>query len=100
MTQTALESNRDVNERYYRAMEAGSSDQMDGLFEDDAICTEPFSTMGAPTTHAGRTDIVGWLAASFEAGNKDVTITLDRLDVDGSVVVAEWRASVRCCPDR
>lgn len=86
----ALETERGVIERYYRAMEVGSPEQMDMLFEDDAVYSEPFSKMGAPTIHTGRDDIVGWLAASFEAGNKDVTITLDRLDVDGSVVVAEW----------
>lgn len=86
----ALENERGVIERYYRAMEVGSPEQMDGLFEDDAVYTEPFSKGGAPTSHAGRSEIVGWLAASFKAGNKDVTITLDRLDVDGDVVVAEW----------
>jgi ketosteroid isomerase-like protein len=85
-----LDTERAVVERYYRAMEAGSTEQVDGLFADDAVYTEPFTKAGAPTTHTGRAEIVGWLGASFQAGNKDVTITLDRLDVDGDEVVAEW----------
>lgn len=81
---------RSVIERYYRAMEAGSRESMDGLFTDDAVYIEPFSKGGELTTHTGRPEIVGWLNASFEAGNKDVTITLDRLDVEGDSIVAEW----------
>ncbi|MGZ8513824.1 MAG: nuclear transport factor 2 family protein [Candidatus Limnocylindrales bacterium] len=77
-------------ERYYRAMEAGSPDQMRDLFAEDATYVEPFSNAGAPTVHEGRDAIVTWLAASFEQGNKGVTITLDRLDVDGDSVIAEW----------
>ncbi len=86
----AATAHRDAIERYYRAMEAGSPDQMRELFADDATYIEPFSKGGAPTRHDGREAIVAWLAASFEAGNKGVTITLDRLDVDGDAVVAEW----------
>lgn len=85
-----LETERALIERYYRAMEAGSPDVMDGLFVTDALYSEPFSTPGESTVHQGREAIVGWLAASFEAGNKGVTITLDRIDVDGGDVVAEW----------
>ncbi len=81
---------RGLVETYYRAMEAGSREAMDALFTDDAVYLEPFSKGGEMTTHAGRSEIVGWLNASFEAGNKGVTITLDRLDVDGDSIVAEW----------
>ncbi len=86
----AIDTDRAVIEGYYRAMEAGSPQQMDGIFTADAVYTEPFTKRGEPTTHSGRDEIVGWLAASFEAGNKGVTITLDRIDVDGDTVVAEW----------
>lgn len=85
-----LDTERAVIERYYRAMEAGSRSQMDGLFTADAVYSEPFSKGGVETVHQGREGIVGWLAASFEAGNKGVTITLDRIDVDGNDIVAEW----------
>ncbi len=85
-----LEAERALIERYYRAMEAGAPDVMDGLFATDAVYSEPFSKAGESTVHQGREAIVGWLAASFEAGNKGVTITLDRIDVDGGDVVAEW----------
>ena len=81
---------RTAIERYYRAMEAGSPDQMRDLFAENATYVEPFSANGAPTPHEGREAIVAWLAASFEQGNKGVTITLDRLDVDGDAVIAEW----------
>lgn len=63
---------------------------MEGLFTTDAVYSEPFSRGGEPTVHEGREGIVGWLATSFEAGNKGVTITLDRLDIDGDDVAAEW----------
>lgn len=86
----AVTADQGVIEHYYRAMEAGSTDQMNGIFTDDAVYREPFSKGGELTTHAGKPEIVGWLGASFEQGNKGVTITLDRLDVDGDTVVAEW----------
>lgn len=86
----AVTADQGVIERYYRAMEAGSTDQMNGIFTDDAVYREPFSKGGELTTHVGKPEIVGWLGASFEQGNKGVTITLDRLDVDGDTVVAEW----------
>ena len=86
----AVTTDQGIIERYYRAMEAGSGERMDGLFTDDAIYREPFSKGGELTSHEGRPAIVGWLEASFEQGNKGVTITLDRLDVDGDSVVAEW----------
>jgi ketosteroid isomerase-like protein len=86
----AVDAERAIIERYYRAMEAGSPQEMDGLFTADAVYSEPFSKGGEPTTHSGSDEIVGWLAQSFEQGNKGVTITLDRLDVDGDSVVAEW----------
>lgn len=86
----ASKAQQDAIERYYRAMEAGSPDQMRDLFAEDATYIEPFSNGGVPTPHEGRDAIVAWLAASFEQGNKGVTITLDRLDVDGDSVIAEW----------
>jgi ketosteroid isomerase-like protein len=86
----AVTTDQGIIERYYRAMEAGSPERMDTLFTDDAVYREPFSKGGELTTHTGRPEIVGWLGASFEQGNKSVTITLDRLDVDGDTVVAEW----------
>lgn len=86
----SIGTERTVVEAYYRAMEAGSREQMDGLFTDDAVYSEPFSKGGEPTTHEGREAIAGWLAASFQQGNQGVTITLDRLDVDGESILAEW----------
>lgn len=86
----SVDTERGIVERYYRAMEAGSREQMDELFTDDAVYLEPFSGGGAATSHEGRAAIVGWLAASFEQANRGVTITLDRLDVDGDAILAEW----------
>lgn len=85
---TAPES--EAIERYYRAMEAGSPEQMHALFTEDATYIEPFSNGGQPTPHVGREAIVAWLAASFQGPNQGVTITLDRLDIDGDGAVAEW----------
>src|SRR5947208_13988437 len=79
----SLDADREVIERYYRAMEAGSPDQMTTIFTEDAVYLEPFSRGGSATTHTGRPEIVGWLGASFETANRGVTITLDRIDVDG-----------------
>lgn len=86
----AVTADRAIIERYYRAMEAGSPERMNELFTDDAVYREPFSKGGELTTHEGRAEIVGWLAQSFQHANRGVTITLDRLDVDGDAVVAEW----------
>ena len=86
----SVDADREVIERYYRAMEAGSPDQMTTIFTEDAVYLEPFSRGGSATTHTGRPEIVGWLGASFETANRGVTITLDRIDVDGDEVVAEW----------
>lgn len=86
----AIATQREAIERYYQAMEAGSREQMDGLFADEATYIEPFSQNGAPTPHVGREAIVAWLAASFEQGNRGLTVTLDRLDIDGDTAVAEW----------
>jgi ketosteroid isomerase-like protein len=86
----ALEAEQEAIERYYRAMEAGSPTLMNELFTADAVYSEPFSRAGEATVHQGREGIVGWLAASFQAANQNVTITLDRIDIDGDEVIAEW----------
>src|SRR5256885_9187704 len=84
------DADREVIEGDYGAMEAGAAVQMSAIITEDAVYLEPFSRGGSATTHSGRPEIVGWLGASFETANRGETITLDRIDIDGDEVVAEW----------
>ncbi len=80
----------DVVEAYFRAMQQGSSASAElfALFADDALYIEPFS--GAVLTHRGRAAIEAYLTASWSQAPRDLTLRVDRVDVDGEWVVSEW----------
>ena len=80
----------EVVERYFRAMQAGPSavDELLALFAPAAIYIEPFS--GSQQTHQGRDAIERYLRGSWEAMPPDLTLEVDRIDVDGNVVTSEW----------
>jgi ketosteroid isomerase-like protein len=86
-------SDQSVVENLFKAMQAGPSGEslMMSLFHDDAVFIEPFS--GRPVTHNGREAI----RASFRQQNEhplpDMKLTLDRVDLDGPLVRAEWTCS-------
>jgi hypothetical protein len=83
-------SDRTVVENVFKAMQSGAAgeEQMMSLFADDAVFVEPFA--GQPQTHRGAREI----SASFKQMNEqplpDMRLTLDRVDLDGAQVRAEW----------
>ena len=80
----------DVVDAYFRAMQGGRerSEELLALFADDAVYVEPFS--GETLTHRGRAAIEAYLSASWDQAPPDLILEVDRMDVDGDVVVSEW----------
>lgn len=80
----------EVVDAYFKAMAAGAeaADELFALFASDAVYVEPFS--GETRTHTGRPAIEAYLQASWSSAPEDMTLEVDRIDVDGNVVVSEW----------
>jgi hypothetical protein len=91
-------SDRAVVEGLFRAMQAGPAgeDLMMSLFRDDAVFIEPFG--GEPVAHRGHEAI----RASFQQQTAhplpDMVLNLERVDVDGAVVRAEWTCASSAFP--
>lgn len=79
-----------VVEQFFRCMQAGatSADEMMALFTDDAEYVEPFS--GARGHHVGKPAIRKAMQGGWERPLPEMTISIDRVDVDGDQVRAEW----------
>ncbi len=88
----------DIVHRYFRAMAAGreAADELFALFDDDAVYIEPFS--GAAKTHQGRSAIETYLSASWDNAPPDLQLAVDRVDVDGEVVVSDWTCTSPAFP--
>lgn len=67
---------------------AGGEDALLALFHDDAEYIESFG--GQPREHKGRHAIQEWFHSSWAHQPPESAITIDRVDVDGEVVRAEW----------
>jgi len=82
-------SDRKIVDDLFKAMQAGPSGEKDmlALYADDAVIVEPFS--GEPKTHAGRAAIRQWFIEATTQG-PPLTLALDRVDMDGVRVRAEW----------
>lgn len=80
----------DVVQRYFRAMQTGpdAAATLFSLFADDAVYIEPFS--GQERTHAGRAAIEACMRQSWENTPPDLTLEVNRVDVDGDTVRSEW----------
>ncbi len=91
-------SDRTVVDNLFKAMQAGPSGEqlMMSLFREDAVFVEPFS--GQPLTHTGHKAI----RASFQQQSAhplpDLKLTVDRVDMDGGLVRAEWTCSSSAFP--
>lgn len=83
----------EVVDAYFDAMKAGASrvDDLLALFAEDAVYIEPFS--GAPRTHEGWPAIADAIRTSMQSPPPDMTLEVNRVDVDGDVVRSEWT----CC---
>jgi len=92
------DESRKLVEGLFRAMH----DRQDGearmaaLFADDAEVTEPFS--GQPTTHRGKGAIMAWFRQAVENMPPDMQIKMDRLDMDGDRVRADWTCTASAFP--
>lgn len=95
---TVNESTRVVVEKYYAAMGAQRAGEADllALFAEDATYVEPWS--GQPTEHSGLAAIREYFRASWEMSPPGLTITVNRVDVDGEHVQAEWTCSAPSLP--
>lgn len=80
----------DVVHAYFEAMKAGASrvDDLLALFAEDATYIEPFS--GETRTHTGWSAIADTIRTSLKNPPPDMTLEVDRVDVDGDVVRSEW----------
>ncbi|MEK6674156.1 MAG: nuclear transport factor 2 family protein [Planctomycetota bacterium] len=84
------EGDRKIVENLFKAMQKGPSGESDmmALFAENAVFIEPFS--GQLQTHTGKPAIRDSFRAMWQNPAPDLALTLDRVDVDGAVVRAEW----------
>ena len=78
---------------YFEAMKAGASrvDDLLALFAEDAVYIEPFS--GESRTHEGLPAISDTIRTSLKNPPPDMTLEVNRVDVDGDVVESDWTCS-------
>jgi hypothetical protein len=81
---------RKAVESIFKAMQSGpgGEEALLALFADGAVLVEPFS--GEPKTHVGKDAIRGSFRDQWESPPPDLKLTLDRVDLDGPLVRAEW----------
>jgi ketosteroid isomerase-like protein len=91
-------SDRAVVERLFRAMQAGADGEgeMMALFAPDATFIEPFS--GQAIAHSGRNAIRESFRQQTAHPMPDMKLTLDRVDLDGSIVKANWTCTSSAFP--
>jgi ketosteroid isomerase-like protein len=80
----------EVVQSYFDAMKAGAAEveTLVALFADDAVYIEPFG--GEPRTHSGRAAIEATLRAGMASPPPNMTLEVDRIDVDGDTVTSAW----------
>ena len=89
-----------VVESLFKAMQMGPGGEelMMSLFLDDATFIEPFS--GQVQTHSGIDAIRGSFQAMWkEPPPPDMMLNLERVDVDGDVVRADWNCTSPVFPE-
>lgn len=88
--QLAPQAPLDVINAYFEAMRAGATqvDALIALFAEDAIYTEPFG--GTERTHEGRDAVASCLRSGVQNAPPDMTLEVNRIDVDGETVVSAW----------
>lgn len=87
---------RHTVESMFKAMQAGpdGEEAMLSLFADDAVLIEPFS--GQSQTHAGKPAIRQSFRDQWKDPPPDLTLVLDRIDLDGLTCVPTGRARHLC----
>lgn len=89
---------RNVVDRFFKAMQAGkdAENELMALFTDDAVLTEPFS--GEPQTHTGIDAVRNSFRCTWEQPVPDVKLEVNRVDLDGAQVRAEWTCTAPAFP--
>ena len=79
-----------IPHRFFAAMQTGASaeSEMMSLFADEATYVEPFS--GRSTTHKGKAAIRAAFVRGWRSPMPNMTITVDRVELDGDQVTAHW----------
>jgi hypothetical protein len=92
------EADRRVVEDLTRAMQIGpaAEDTLLELFTDSGVLVEPFS--GQTQTHTGKDAIRTCLHGMWQNRAPDLTLTLNRVDLDGDSVRAEWTCTSAMMP--
>lgn len=85
-----VDTHRRVVERMFQAMQAGPAGEteMMSLFAEEAVFIEPFS--GVPQTHTGKSAIRESFQSMWANPAPDMSLAMDRVDIDGDQVRAEW----------
>ena len=89
---------RKMVESVFKAMQSGPSGEegMMALFDHRAVLIEPFS--GKPQTHVGKDAIRASFRDQWKHPLPDFKLTLDRVDLDGPQVRAEWTCTSSAFP--
>ncbi len=85
-------------ESVFKAMQNGPAGEeaMMALFADEAVFVEPFS--GEPQTHVGKDAIRESFRDQWKNPLPDFKLTVDRIDLDGPQVRAEWTCTSAVFP--
>jgi hypothetical protein len=84
------EQDRKTVESLFKAMQMGppGEEAMMALFDENAVFIEPFS--GQVQTHTGKRAIRDSFRQMWKEPLPDLRLSLDRVDLDGDAVRAEW----------
>ncbi len=93
------DQDRAVIEALFKAMQAGpgGEEEMMALFAADAVFVEPFS--GQVQTHQGTDAIRASFREMWANPAPELTLTLERVDVDGDCLRAEWNCTSPVFPE-
>lgn len=89
---------RNTVEKLFKAMQAGPDGEaaMVDLFADDAVLIEPFA--GEPQTHRGTEAIRQSFRDQTNNSPPDLTLEVDRVDLEGALIRAEWTCTSPAFP--
>ncbi|MFT3879682.1 MAG: nuclear transport factor 2 family protein [Gemmatales bacterium] len=95
---TVSTNDRQVIENVFRAMQTGPTAEKEllELFAEDGILVEPFT--GQMQTHEGKPAIKASLVPMWANRAPDMKIMLDRVDLQGTTVRAEWTCTSSAMP--
>jgi ketosteroid isomerase-like protein len=94
-------ADRSLVETYFRAMQAGADGEaeMQSIWADDAVYSEPFTGQGQRREHTGKEAISAFFHESHSQGMAPIRISLDRLDLDGGRLRSEWTCLMPGMPE-